>query len=463
MSAATEPSFDGEIFFRGDDGFENARLSRVFNHRVPDRQPAAVLLASSEQDIVAGVRLAAEKGWQVSVRSGGHSWAVWSVRDDALLIDVGGFQEMDFDPETGIATATPSVKGGEVLAPFLAERGRFFGGGHCPPVGIGGFLLQGGMGWCCRGWGWAAESVVAVDVVTADGELVRADANTNTDLYWAARGTGPCFPGVVTRFHLQTIPHPGHVAETVHLYHLDDFDEVMTWLHETHHAISPDVEIVAVTMTPPVPIPGHEGFVLAVTAVALVDDEAAAREALAPFGECPAINRVLARTDAAPVNFETLRERQVLANPEGHRYRVDNAWISGSATEVVPAIRRSFVDLPTPQSFTIWFSMAPLRDLPDMALSLQSEIYLATYTLSQDAKDDDLLHRWVDEVMAEMEPVTIGQYLGDSDLANRQVKVLSDVAFARLERIRAERDPDGRFVGYLADPNVPLNTNHWET
>ena len=91
------------------------------------------------------------------------------------------------------------------LAPFLASHGRMFTGGHCESVGIGGFLLQGGQGWNSRRWGWGCENVLAVDVVTADGELVHADADENADLYWAARGAGP---GFLRRRH--ALP-PAHV------------------------------------------------------------------------------------------------------------------------------------------------------------------------------------------------------------------------------------------------------------
>ena len=451
----------GRLFRRGDEGYDDARIGRVFNARRPDRHPAAVLLAESDADVIAGVRAAADRGWQVAVRAGGHSWAAWSVRDDTLLIDLGRLRDMSYDAVTTIATAGPSVQGGQELAPLLAGYGRFFAGGHCPTVGLGGFLLQGGMGWNARGWGWAAESVVAVDVVTAAGELVRADAD-HRDLYWAARGAGPSFPGVITRFHLATRPHPAHVAETVHVYALDVFDEVMTWLHERHHEISADVEIVALTQHLPEPIPGHDAIVLVVTGTALVDTPDQAREALAPYATCPVIDRALVRVDAAPVAFADLRARQVAANPEGHRYRVDNAWLTGPAAEVVPAMRRSFVELPTHQSFTIWFSMAPLRTLPDMALSMQSEIYVATYVVSSEPADDARVHAWVDAVRAEMEPCTVGQYLGDSDLTNRQVKFMGDDAFARLREIRIGRDPDARFVSYLTAGDVPLNTNHWE-
>ena len=124
-------------------------------------------------------------------------------------------------------------------------------------------------------------------------------------------------------------------------------------------------------------------------------------------------------------------------------------------------MRRAFTDLPNARPFTIWFSMAPLRELPDMAFSLQSEIYLASYVLWDDDAGRRPLSGWVSARMADLEPVTVGQYLGDCDLARRQVKFMSDDNWTRLQEIRADRDPDGLFVGYLADGPV-TNANHWE-
>ena len=107
--------------------------------------------------------------------------------------------------------------------------------------------------------------------------------------------------------------------------------------------------------------------------------------------------------------------------------------------------------------------MAPLRELPDMAFDLQSEIYLATYVVSSDPDLDGPIRDWVDATMADMQPVTVGQYLGDSDFTNRQVRFMSDDHYARLQQVRAEWDPDGLFVGYLAADESRLNRNHWET
>jgi FAD/FMN-containing dehydrogenase len=439
----------------GDAGFEDARVDRIFNRRLTDRQPAAVVRPTTEAEVVDAVRLARSRGWQVALRSGGHSWAQWSVRSDALVIDLGGLQEMSYDEATGIVTASPSTKGGAELAPYLAERGRMFLGGHCPTVGIGGFLLQGGQGWNARGWGWAAEYVVAVDVVTADGELVRCSATENSDLYWASRGAGPGFPGVVTRFHLQTRPLPRHFAHTVQGFRLEDFDEVMTWLHDTHATVAGTVEIVALTKTDVAVSPDP---ILLVTALAMVDDEHEADQALAPFRKNPALDRALFVLDNEPTTPEAERARQLEDNPEGHRWAVDNAWLSGSAAEVVPAMRRAYTTLPNEKAFTIWFSMAPLRELPDMAFSLQSEIYLASYVVWESGEDDERCIGWLEGAMAALEPVTVGQYLGDSDHTRRQVKFMSDDAWERLRQVCADRDPGRLFVGYLGDS---ANRNHW--
>lgn len=447
------------LILRGEPDFEAARTERIFNRRIPDRQPTAVLRVATERDVVDGVRLARERGWQVAVRSGGHSWPQWSLRQDALVLDLAGLREMSYDPATGIATASPAVQGGLELDPFLAGHDRFFPGGHCPTVGIGGFLLQGGQGWNARGWGWAAEYVAAIDVVTADGELVRADEHRNSDLFWAARGAGPGFFGVVTRFHLRTRPRFRHVAQTVQAYAMEQFDEVMTWLQGMHATVVGTVEIVALTKTDPSLGPRP---VLLVTAVALVESAAEADAALAPFRACPALPRALMVLDCQPTTLAEQRERQLHDNPEGHRWVVDNAWVTGEPAEVVPALRTAFTRLPSEKAFTIWFSMAPLRPLPDMAFSLQSEIYIAAYVPSTSPHTDETSRVWLAEAMADLQPVTLGQYLGDGDLARRQVRFMTEAAWERLAEIRAVHDPDGLFAGYLAGPDGARNANHWQ-
>lgn len=467
MSTGNSPrAFTGRLILRDDPDFEEAAVGRVFNARRPERRPAAVLFAETYDDLVAGVHFARTHGWQIVSRSGGHSWAAWGLREDALLIDVHLLNQISYDESTGIATVDAGVRGGEQLAPFLADRGRLFPGGHCPSVGVAGFLLQGGQGWCARGLGWAAEYLVAIDVVTADGEMVRADADHHSDLYWAARGAGPGFFGVVARFHLRTRPAPKAMSHSVLVFDIDHYRDVMGWLYDTHANVDPEVEIVAVSQRPPsdmeLSVP-PERHVLIVSALAFKDTPAAARDALALIDSCPFADRALVAVQCAPTTLTEQYAAQYANNPDGHRYTVDNAWLEADGATSVDLLDEAFTTWATPESFSLWFSMAPLRALPDMAFSMQSEVYCALYTVSGDASTDCRNREWTDTQMRRLEPITVGQYLGDSDLTNRQVKFMSEDNFARLRRIRSAYDPTGLFVDYLTLDPTTLNHNHWQS
>jgi hypothetical protein len=130
------------IWAKDDDSekFEQARIGRVFNHRRPSRTPLAVINAKSANDVIEAVQLSKSLKCKISIRSGGHSWAAWSVRDNAILIDLGGLNSInEYDDITGIVKVGPATTG-EKLNGFLGTKGRMFNGGHCPTVGVGGFL-----------------------------------------------------------------------------------------------------------------------------------------------------------------------------------------------------------------------------------------------------------------------------------------------------------------------------------
>jgi FAD/FMN-containing dehydrogenase len=152
---------------------------------------------------------------------------------------------------------------------------------------------------------------------------------------------------------------------------------------------------------------------------------------------------------AQPTTLAEERVEQIRANPEGHRYAVDNAWLTGTPDEVAPRLVKAFTTLPSEKAFSLWFDFAHAPKPADMALSLQTTIYFASYVVWEDEKDDERCRAWLDERMADLAPVSVGCYLGDSDFTRRPAQFLSDEAYERLERIRAARDPHGRFVGYL--------------
>jgi hypothetical protein len=454
-------SFTGQLLRRGDAGFDDAAVSRIFNQRRPARRPAAVLRAADAADVVAGMRLARAEGLRVAVRAGGHSWAAWSLRDDTLLIDLAAFTGMSYDDDSGIVTVGPAVRGGTDLDPFLAGRERFFAGGHCPTVGLGGFLLQGGMGWNCRGWGWAAASIEAIQVVTADGDIVWCSEASNTDLFWAARGSGPGFFGVVTAFRLRTRPRYRELTQTTYVYPASVAPDVLGWLHHARHDVPPSVELVAVGITPPQDQRGQAPEVSQAGPVLVVDGVSfgGGPRSLAALDTCPVAGQALVRKIAQPVTIRELRAEQVRANPEGHRYVVDNAYLTGEPDALIPALTPAFTELPTAKSFSLWFDLAhlPGRRLPDMALSVQSDIYFATYVVCASPAQDGRCRTWVADTMRRLGSFSAGCYLGDSDFTVRPDRFMSDAAWDRFRRIRGARDPGRLFVGYDCPDEAVLN------
>ena len=442
MNLVTGNGVADQLIGREDARFEEACHAGIFNGRKPsERTPAAVLVARTEQDVVDGVRLANERGWRVSVRSGGHDAAGQSVNDGGLLIDLAGLSDKAFDAQTGIATAGAAVRGGRQLAPFLAEQGRTFTGGHCADVGLGGYLTLGGQGWNSRRWGWACENVLAVDVVTADGQLVHASATENEDLYWAARGSGAGFFGVVTRFHLRTYRWMPMFHDT-HMFAFDQLEAVLQWLHEVLPTLDVAVEpfIIATRLRT-----GDIELLLHTTLVAETMVEA--DRLFAPLDALP-VEHLFG--DRGPTTLALEHAAQQEQSPENLRYTSDNQWTNASAAEIAPFLRDLWQDLPGRHSFSTWCGWAPSRPLQDMAFGLEANVLLATYASWSDPAEDERHRAWLHGHYGRIATaVGVGTYLGDTDYARRPDRFTTDEKFGKLARIRADRDPDGRFSSYL--------------
>jgi FAD/FMN-containing dehydrogenase len=454
--------FEDTIAWRGDAGYEEARVGTVFNARRPDRHPTAVARPTNDEEVAAALRLARERGLRVTVRGGGHSWAAWALREEALLIDLCRMREITpIDGDSSTVAVSPSVRGGEELAPALAARGRMFPGGHCPSVGLGGFLLQGGQGWNCRALGWACESVRAIDVVTSDGELVHASEHENSDLLWAARGAGPGFFGVVTRFYLQTHPAPRAMTQANQIYPMAALDDVLAWAHEVLPTLDPLVEPVIAATFAPHQAQEFDGVspdepLLIIHTTVMADDPDEAAELLRPLGTCPVLDRALLHEPHAPTTLAEEYEAQDRMNPRGRRYLADCMWTDAPAAQLAPVLEPTFAGLPTRESFAIWYGWAPHRELPDMAFSLQGNVYCATYAVWDDAAQDTAMLGWLGEQMQRWEGISEGVYLGDTDLRRRPDRFMLDHNFERLEALRARRDPDGLFCSYhLPDGATP--------
>ncbi|MFC7625637.1 FAD-binding oxidoreductase [Microlunatus sp. GCM10028923] len=167
--------------------------------------PAMVLRPVTVADVRAAVRFAAASGLPLSVRGGGHAFAGFGTNDGGVVIDLGRLAGVEvIDEDRHLVRIGGGATWGQV-ADALAPHGLAISSGDTRSVGVGGLTLGGGMGWKVRKYGLALDSLVAAELITADGELVRADADDHADLFWAIRGGGGNF-GIVTAFEFAAHP-----------------------------------------------------------------------------------------------------------------------------------------------------------------------------------------------------------------------------------------------------------------
>ena len=434
-------------FRRGDDGYDEARCATVWNARVPQRFPEVIVQASTSADVVVAVRYAKANNLTVGIRSGGHSWSANHLRDGGMLLDVSRLDVCRVDREAMTAVVGPG-KGGSVLAAELERQGLFFPSGHCRGVALGGYLLQGGYGWNSRVLGPACESVLALDVVTADGEQLRCDAEHHPDLYWAARGSGPGFFGVVAAFHLRLYPQPPVCGSSLYIYPFEAADEVYTWARGISADVDRRVELQIVASRA-MPSSGLDtpGIVLASPVFAETDDEA--KDAVALLDTCPARADALFAVPFAPTNLPTWYEAVMSNYLNDHRYAADNMWTSASAAELLPGVRQIIETMPPHPSHFLWLNWGPSPARQDMAYSLEDEVYLALYSGWADAADDEKYGDWARSNMAAMSHLATGIQLADENLGERPARFATDAAMARLDGVRAQYDPDGRFYAWM--------------
>ncbi len=191
----------GHVVRPGDPTYDEARLS--WNRRF-DPRPSMIVRAANADDVAATVRLARTQDLPLTIRSGGHSLAGYSSMDDAILLDLGDLRSMHIDADARLAQAGPGLRSAEYGAAAQAY-GLATPHGDTGTVGIGGLTLGGGIGWLARKYGLTIDSLVEVEMVTADGDIITVDAEHEPELFWGLRGGGGNF-GIATRFTTRLHP-----------------------------------------------------------------------------------------------------------------------------------------------------------------------------------------------------------------------------------------------------------------
>jgi FAD/FMN-containing dehydrogenase len=192
---------NGRVITPHDDGYEQGRA--VF-YRSIDRRPAIIVRAADAADVSRVVALARESGAELAVRSGGHSLAGHSVSEGGIVLDLSDLRELEIDPNGRSAWAQTGLTAAQYTT-AAAAHGLATGFGDTGSVGVGGLTLGGGVGFLVRKYGLTIDNLLAAELVTADGALLRVDADSRPDLFWAMRGGGGNF-GVATRFQFRLHP-----------------------------------------------------------------------------------------------------------------------------------------------------------------------------------------------------------------------------------------------------------------
>lgn len=225
----TQPTYSSKILVRGSEEYERCRRNNP-TAGAPDRFPREIHVANSPDDVSRALLRAAELGVTVGVRSGGHAFSLGALVHDGIMVDTACLnREIGYDEQTQEISFGPAVRV-EELSAKLGSIGRFFPHGHAPTVGSAGFLMAGGQGWFVRGWGATCQTwITKIEVVVPDGRVITASKTENQDVFWAARGSGLAFFGVITKFWGRTIPASTLWERTFTFELRDKFTELMTW------------------------------------------------------------------------------------------------------------------------------------------------------------------------------------------------------------------------------------------
>jgi len=441
VGSALSEKLAGKITFKGEPHYEALRQAASFNARKPNRYPEAIVLPAGEDDVVAAVKLARERGWQVTARSGGHAWSGSHTLDRSVQINLARMSEIRVDDAGGVVAVSPSVYGNVLNKKLREDYQLFTPTAHGVNVGIGGFVMCGGHGWNSRVFGLGCANLKALDVVTSKGDLIHASETDNSDYYWAARGSGPGYFGVAVRYYLQLHPKP-KIMRTGFIFGISECETVIGWVRETMAEFPRSLEVVLIGKevdgVPMLQLSGH----------CLADSDEEVNGAMALLQRCPAVARAQqkwVRDIVVPFDVEPPTD----INPTGARFAVDNIWTNASTEALLPLMRPLLTDRPTPKSYIFMQVWGPVQHLPDMAYSTQADIYISSNAVYYDPSDDARCETWAVQAMRRLDSISAGAQMNDENIEHHPARYLSEAAYRRLEALRRKHDPERRFPGFI--------------
>jgi FAD/FMN-containing dehydrogenase len=439
--------FRGEVVIPTDARYDELR--QVWNAMV-DAYPLAIVRCTSAADVAAAIGCARDTRLPLSVRGGGHSVAGHAVCDGGVMIDLRPMNAIEVDPETRTCRAQPGLIWGEFDA-ATQEHGLAVTGGRMSTTGIAGLTLGGGSGWVERKLGYAADSLLSVEIVTADGAVLTASESENPDLFWGVRGGGGNF-GVVTSFEFRLHPLGPMVLGGLLLYPAEMAADVLRNYREVM-ADAPDGVGGAVDLASAPPeefVPeALRGRPVAGVAVVYAGPVEEGEEALRPLREFgpPALELV------EPMPY-TAFQRLVIdpGSPPGQRNYFTSDYLSGLPDEAIEVVCHHHLTRTSPLSEIAILpgggAAARCADDALGAVQRRAPFNYIVHTKWADDEEDALHIGWSRGVRAALEPFATGgvylNFIGEEG-EDRVRSAYGPEAYARLQALKDRHDPENLF------------------
>jgi FAD/FMN-containing dehydrogenase len=444
---ALRSELKGEVLGPDDAGYDQARTPFYGGF---DLRPRVIVRPADEAGVARVVALARDSGLELAVRSGGHSPAAHGVSDGGIVLDLSAMRALDIDTEARTAWAQTGLTAGQYTTAAHAH-GLATGFGDTGSVGIGGITLSGGVGYLVRKYGLTIDSLLAAEVVTADGELVTASEQEHPDLFWAIRGGGGNF-GVATRFHYRL--HPvGQVFGGMLI--LPATPEVIAGTIAEGEAAPEELSgIVSVMVAPPLPfVPAeHHGKLIVMAVLVYAGDPDAGERALAPFRALATPLADMLRPMPYPEVYPP-EEEGFHPTAIGHTMFMDSVDEPVAKT-ILEHIQASDAPMRVAQLRVLGGAMARVPADATAFAHRGSRIMANVAAFYAGPADKPAKQAWVEEFSAALRQDDGGAYVGflGEDGPARMQQAYPDATWERLAAVKRRYDPTNLF---RRNHNVP--------
>jgi FAD binding domain len=451
----------GDVFAPRDGSYDEAR--RAWDLAV-DQRPAVVVYAESAVDVVRAVRFARSQGMRIAPQSTGHGIGPLERLDGAMLLKTARMRRVYIDAVTGSARAEAGAQWEDVAIP-AGEYGLAALAGTSPNVGVTGYTLGGGIGWLARRYGLAANSVTAVEIVTPDDRLVRADAVHEPDLFWAVRGAGGSV-GVVTALEMTLYPVPDLYAGALFFPIERSSETLHAWRQWTDTVPDELTSLGRILRLPPVDeVPSAlRGRAFALVEAAYLGDAHTGAELLGPLRELgPELD-----------TFATIRPpalAQLNMDPEQPMPAIgDGAFLTdltGGAIDTILALAGPGIDTPVQSIEIRHLGGALARETPGAGAQPQIDAKYAMFA-GGFPPTPELIHATRTSVKAlknALGPWHAGyDYYNFADTPAEAELVLPPASYERLQKIKATYDPDQTIISaHPVRPSAPAGTRQTDS